>query len=368
MDYLSITNYNFKTIEDYESYNIIEQFNRNYSHKREGDNIIFEANFVACPCIYYVRQDNLFCYSFDVDQVVEFAQQHNIPLTDTYDNLNFISDNIRKHIKSSIIKRYKYNVNYIEKWKKVILHSDGSFEMEENTFIPFQLEIKDNYDLFKKFILKYKKLVDNLIDKKIFVPTITGGLDTRALTGLYRDRVDEIPFYYLKGVKNDGKNNVIKGLKEIEIAEQVCKRLKLKATRIENLKQNDIQYVTLSGQFNENTNSYDNPNDTDWIYKILQHAWGNKDIYRYDYQLLPFLDDDWLLFKQSMDFKELQRILFVLILARDLIHIPFISGASLLKIYPEGLYLLNEFLDTNKQVLDIIEYWGLEKTLNLLKE
>jgi len=368
VNYLSITNFNFNSVNDYESLNLIEQNSRIYGHKHQDDKIIFEANFVACPCIYYVRQDDLFCFSFDVDQVVEFAQQHNIPLTDTYDNLKDISDNIRSHIKSSIMKRYKYNINYIEKWKKVTLDNKGNFKIEENNFIPFQLEIKYNYSLFKKWVIKYKKLVTNLINKNKFIPTITAGLDTRALTAFYRDRIKDINYYYLTAIKGDGKNNVNKGLKEVEIADKVAKKIGLLGERVEFLNIKDKEYITLSGQFNENINSYDNPNDPDWIYKFLQHAWGNTSDYRYDYQLLPFLDDDWLIFKQDFENKELQRCLFMLLFASDILHIPFISGARLFNVYTEGAFISVVLKNNLKAAIEILDYWGEEKINNIFKE
>lgn len=328
MLYEIITNDNFNEIKDYEGPTPKYSFNK-YGYKVANDTIIFYTNYICCPCIYYLKQDDLFAFSFDPDLVVNWAKEHNIELTDNYENRDKINDNIRKHIKPSITKHYKYNLSYIEGWKSVVLNSNGNFIKEEYSFIPFTKDIINNKSLLVKWLDKYKTIINNAIDDKKFIPTITGGLDTRAFIGLYRDRIKELPGYFCSSVKQDGKNNIEQGKLELELAENVVKYIGLKNKRIDDI--NTTDYVTLSGFFNENANSYSNPNDPEYIYKIVQHAYDNK--HQFINKINIFLDDDYLQFKQE---GELFRILLLQYLTPDLLFFPFISGTSLYNMFPRG--------------------------------
>lgn len=345
MNYPLITNFNFNEPLNYEGPKP-EGYDRYYGCKLENNQIIFEANYLACPCIYYVKQDNLFAFSFDPDSVVNFAKENNIELKDDYSNMYLINDNVRSHIKSSIKKRYKYNLNYIEGWKKVVLNCNGEFEIVKNDFIPFTKDIKNNFNDFKNFLDKYKRYIDKLIDKDLFMPTLTGGLDTRYFTGLYRDRVNELPGYFCTSVKQDGKNNYNQGQLELRLAEQVAKKIGLKNERFEDLG----KYNTITGMFNENANEYKNPNDVEYVYKILQHGYDNT--HQYINKLTPFLDDDYLQFKQD---GEMVRCLLSIYLADDLLLIPFISGTALFNSFPDGC-LIYPWL--KKPLLDAIDVLG----------
>lgn len=360
MLYQLITNFNFNEVQNYEGPKP-EGCDRYYGYKNINNQIIFEANYLACPCIYYIKKDNLFAFSFDPFLVVEFAKQNNISLTDTYDNVKQINDNVGSHIKSSIKKRYKHNLSYIEGWKKVILNSDGNFEIIKNEFIPFQLDIKEHYIEFKNFLLKYKKYIDYLIDKKLFLPTLTGGLDTRYFTGLYRNRVNELDGYFCTSVKQDGKNNYEQGQLEIKLADEVAYKINLKQERFEDLDTENKHYCTITGMFNENADSYKNANDPEYIYKLVQHGYDNT--HQYINKLTPFLDDDYLQFKQE---GEIIRCLLMILLAPDLLHIPFISGTSLYNRYPDGCNFYPYLNGWLVKVQDILNYWGEEKVKNIL--
>lgn len=338
MTFTSITNFNF-----YEAQNFKCPFPKysplNYEYYRnedDEDEIIFETNFLACPCIYYVRdkERNLFCYSFDVDNVVDFAKAHNIPLTDTYDNLNQINDNIRKHIKPSVLKNYRYSVKYIEQWKRVVLDSQGDFSITYNEFVPYQKEISENLPDFLRFLEKYKKIVDKAIDDNNFVPTLTGGLDTRGLITLYKDRITELPGFYLKAIKQDGRNNAAMGELETILATNVAKIVNLKSERFENLSDFKDSAITLSGTFNENAIEYENPADIQYITKIISHSYSNS--YTYSTQILPYIDDDYLQFAIKGEFL---RIFLILYGMSELRNVPFISGTFLYNQYPQGVTL-----------------------------
>ena len=328
MEFPVITNFNF---DDFVTFTLPKPKNcpqRECQINKVNDEIYFETNFVACPCIYYVKQGELFAFSFDVDSVVKFALDNGIELTDTFDNLNQINGNIRAHIKTSVLKNYKYNVNYIENWCKVLLKRNGEFVVKENSDNDwFTIDVRNNPQYLQKFIDKFRLYVNNLIDEKLFIPSITGGLDTRFLTGLFRGREKDIDRYYLKGVKPDGKSNIEKGRKEMEIAEMVVSKLGIKGERVEKL---DGCY-TVSGMFNENCNEYNNPNDPQYIYKIIQHSYSNKN--NYGNKILPFISDDYLRIKQDGEF---MRVLLELILRPELIFIPLVSGTYLFNLYPNG--------------------------------
>lgn len=358
-----ITNFNFTDVTGQE-YVMLNNSDK-YSINKAENKIIFKTNFVACPCIYYVKKDNLFCYSFDVDKVVTFANEHNIILTDNYENKQKLNKNIAKHVKVSISKRYKYNVNYIENWEQVILASDGSFEKTDNSFVPFQYEIKDNYDKFEKFILKYKNVIRGLIAENRFLPTLTGGLDTRTLSGLYRGYESELPGYFLMDVKWDGKNNTQLGELELKLAANVAKIIGLPENRLTTLYE-DNNFVTITGMFNENADSYENPNDPDYVYKIIQHGWADDIKYNYTKEVVPYIDNEWLQFKQD---GETNKFLLLALLRPELINVPFISGAHLLSKFPHGLTISQyPVLNSLKKTTDILDFWGNDKVKALIEK
>lgn len=350
MLYELITNENFNNIKDYEGPHP-EGYDRIYGYKINDGKITFYTNYVCCPCVYYVKKDKVFAFSFDPDLVVKFAKEKEIELKDDYSNINLINENVRKHIKSSVRKRYKYNLNYIENWKKIILHNDGTFEKEDYNLDMFCYDVLDHKEELLAFYNKYNIIVNDFIDRKKFLPTITGGLDTRAFVGFYRDRVNELDGYFLSEVKQDGKNNYEQGLLEMKLAELVVKKIGLANKRYNKLE--DTDYTTITGMFNENANEYENPNDPEYVYKVVQHGYDNT--HQYINKITPYMDDDYYKFKQD---GELFRVLNILILVPDMIHLPFISGTSLFNNFPDGITIY-PFLKTQvDRVVSIINYWN----------
>jgi len=357
MLYELITNENFNDIKDYEGPHP-EGYNRLYGYKRTNEGLEFYTNYVCCPCVYYIKKDNLFAFSFDPDLIVKYAKEKGIELKDDYSNINNINENVRKHIKSSIRKRYKYNINYIENWKSIILKSDGSFEKEDYNLNAFSYDVIDHKEELLNFYNKYKMIVNDFIDRKLFLPTITGGLDTRAFIAFYRERINELDGYFLTEVKQDGKSNYEQGLLEMQLASNVVKKIGLKENRINKLEDCDIPYITITGMFNENANEYNNPNDVEYIYKVVQHGYDNT--HQYINKITPYMDDEYLMFKQD---GELFRVLAILILVPDLIHLPFITGTSLFNHFPEGVTIY-PFLDKQiNQAISILNFWN-SKTNN----
>jgi hypothetical protein len=112
-------------------------------------------------------------------------------------------------------------------------------------------------------------LVDNLIDKNKFIPTITGGIDTRALIALWRDEYKGDTFF-IKEVKNDGKNHVELGQQDLKCAVGVGEKLGL----TEHVDDRGGK-KTLSGMFTDNINyslAATYLNNPDFIYKFIQHS------------------------------------------------------------------------------------------------
>lgn len=333
--------------------------NQNYGYKKVDDKIIFDANFICCPCIYYYRTENDWCYSFDPDLVANYFKNKNIYIPDDYSNFEQVNSNLREHIKPSIKKHYKYKLEYIEGWKKVILSADGNFEIIKNDFVPFQLDYKNHFNEFKNLLIKYKNIVNKYIDERLFIPTITGGVDTRGFIWFYRNRISELDGYFLTSVKQDGRNHKTQGQLEIKLAEQVVKKIGLKNNRIEKLEDCDKPYVTLSGFFNENADLYDNPNDIDYIYKVVQHAWDSS--HQFINKLTIFMDDDFLRFKANNNFKWI-----LMIMNEDLLLIPIVSGTSLYRHYQEGAYIVPTFIDNIRLASEHLLDWGSE-ALNLIE-
>lgn len=357
--YEIISKENFNSITEYVGPRPI-YLNQNYGYKKEGNDLVFSANFICCPCVYYYKTVDDWCYSFDPDLVANYFKSKGVLIPDDYSNFEQVNKNLREHIKPSIKKHYKYKLEYIEGWKQIFLHQDGNFEVIKNDFVPFQLDYKNHFEEFKNLLIKYKNIVNKYIDEKLFLPTITGGVDTRGLIWFYRNRISELDGYFLTSVKQDGRNHVEQGQLEMKLAEQVVKKIGLKNNRINKLEDCDKPYVTLSGFFNENADLYDNPADIDYIYKVVQHAWDSS--HQFINKLTIFIDDDFLKFKPNSNFKWI-----VLIMNKDLLLIPIVSGTSLYRHYQEGACLASTFSGNLNFASELLQRWGPEAIEELNK-
>lgn len=331
MKYEIITKENFNSITSFEG-PVPKYINRRYGYKKVDNEIQFYSSSVVNPCIYYIKYEDKFAYSYDPNLVVEYAKSHNIPLSDNYEALNNINDNIRAHVKPSITKHYKYSLSTIEYFKSVKVNYDGVPTVVYSRFKPYTKDIRTHFAEFVKFLKKWKGIINKVIDDKLFVPTITGGLDTRAFIGLYKDRVKELNGYFISPVKRDGKNNIAQGEFEVEISRLVAKNynIRCKIFTEDEMK----EYFTLSGFFNDNANSYENPNDIEYIKKIIEHAYDND--HQFVNKLNIFLDEDYLQFKQE---GELFRVMMIMYLLPDSFNIPFTSGTSLFNRFPQGAHI-----------------------------
>ena len=365
MNFPIITNENFKEFKRFEGFTNVYSTNE-YHIKKINEEIVFDTNYICCPCIYWVKKDTLWAFSFAVENIETWCEENGIILEERTSFEEEFGD-VGCHFKNSIKRHYKYKgINYIEGWKKVILHSDGTFEKEDYKLPIFSLEIKDNYDLYKEWILKYKKIIKKINNDGEFIPTVTGGLDTRMFSCLYRDLSITSKKWYVRPVKQDGKNMVDKGLKEIEIANIIIDKIGLSYCKhIEELnsKNSHNHYLSLSGMFIENTRFLKEPNNPDWIYKYVQHAYGNNR--KHCHLIMPYLDDMWLMFKQE---HLLQRCLGMLLFAPDLLDVKLIGTGNQFDQNPEGYDFYEEYKEILPKAKEIMDYWGEEKCKNILVE
>lgn len=111
----------------------------------------------------------------------------------------------------------------------------------------YSVPLEDSKDLIKQWSEKYLDIVSDLCKQDKFIPTLTGGCDTRILTYFWRKH--NIKNYRLRAVKQDGKNNIKKGEIEIDIAQKILKKLGMNCERLEELPQGAS---TMSGRYTEN--------------------------------------------------------------------------------------------------------------------
>ena len=349
-----VSNYinSFTFYEDaffYENKNILGDYVR---IEKIGQDIVFTTNYVSCPRIAYCITNDNFIFDLGYEAISSFV-------SDRFNGDTFkeVEEEPCIYFKESVRKDYKIkHIDFIENWSKVIVHSNGSFEKFDYPLIPYSIELKDAYDIIHKWLLKYKQGVDLLIRQNRFIPTLTGGVDTRCLTALWRNNL--IEKFYIKEIKNDNKNRVELGNADLECALKVASRL-----GISNYTNNLGNCITLSGMFTEATRGMYkmNVNDERFIYKFIQHQIrGNK-------ILLPFADDLYLQIRQPK--KDIFRCLLSLLLCPDLLDLEYIGTQKTFEKYNYQPYHFNdEYGELIKEAREILEYWGREKCENILKE
>lgn len=336
-------------------YEFTNAVNQSIKIMKIGDTFEFTTNYLACPRIAYAYYNDKFIFDLGRIAISDFVKEY-------YPN-DYKKENIEAHFKGfkiSIKEDYEINhINFIENWKKVIICKDGTFKKEDYPLIPYSIELKDAYDLVHQLLLKYKNVISDLFKKGKFIPTITGGLDTRVLTALWKDNLNDykLDCFYLKNIKNDGKNNVELSKADLECAMKVASRFNL-FKNIEHLKDK----VTLSGIYTDNICSLYKVyfNDSDFIYKFIQHGnwWG--------YNLRPYADDLYLQIKHPG--KYVFRCLLAMILTPDLLDIPLIGSNKIFINHNHQPYnFYEEYKDYIPLAQEIIDYWGEEKCKNILK-
>lgn len=326
MYFSSITNENFSIVPAFHSKSASAEIGNQYGYYHKDNQIVFYTTFLCCPCIYYLKHNNDFCFSFDMSQVQSWAELKQIQLTEV-DLSYFKVENL--NLKPSVRKNYRYKeILFIENWKAVTISQTGEIQVIPYNLPLFSLALIDNQKLFEEWINKYQQAIICFNQQSRFIPTLTGGLDTRYLTSFYSNLSLKQPYYLLKSIKPDGKNQKQKGEKEIEIAEKIWEQFGYQLQRIEEI---TYPYVTLSGMFNENTRMYQDANNPDYIFKYIQHSYSNERTYQIE--LMPYLDDIYLMFRQEIN---VFRCLMCLLFAHNLLHIPFVGTTTEFNKNPQG--------------------------------
>lgn len=320
-----------------------------------GNDIVITTNFLASPRIAYININGNFHFSCERKLIEDFimSQRGEVEYQE-------VTEYPMYRFKENVKKDYTIKgISYIENWSKVTIHSDGTFDKENYPLTPYTIELKDAYDNLHKLFVKYKKIINKLIDEHKFIPTVTGGLDTRILTCLWRDRANELDGFYLRDVKQDGKNNVELGHSDLKCATQVANYLGLT-----NHFNKIPPYIRgISGMFTEGSRELYSMkvNDDRFVYKFIQHHPSLKGF------LTPFTDDLFLQIKQPE--KNVFRCLMILLVSKDLSNFECTGTKAMFERNGNKPYnFYEEYKDYIPQAQEILDYWGEEKCKNFLKD
>ena len=157
-----------------------------------------------------------------------------------------------------------------------------------------------------------------------------------------------------KNYKDSDSNFAIKK----DIALQLILKLGFENfTYTDTLRIGDKNYMTISDYFHSNISSFENPNNSEWIYKNIQHSYDVNDVKLNFFS--PFIDDMWLTFRQE---QYLSRCLNGLLLCPDLLDIDLYSNH-------EGRYnFYDKYKDIIPKAQEILDYWGENNCKNILLE
>lgn len=353
--YIDNTSFNLPDGIIWEETDISSQF---LKCEKIKDSIIITTNYVGAPRIAYVISDKGFAFSLNRKKCMDFLD-FSTGCGHEHISKEELSEPI-KYFKRSVISDYLIpGINFIENWQSVTIHSDGTFEKIDYPLKPYSIDLKNSYDIIRLWLLKYKRIVNQLIDEKRFIPTISGGLDTRILSSIYRDRTSEIDSYYLRDVKLDGKNNIELGKADLEVAKKVAQRLGIQ-NRVTEIPEN---MLSLSGMYSEMGRGFYrmNVNDPEFIYKFIQHRSNSTSI------IQIFNDDLFLCLKHPA--KKVMRAMLVLLLCKDLMDIECIGDAHTFKRYNKKPYnFYEEYKNEIPQAQEILDYWGEDKCKHILND
>lgn len=354
VEQIIITNDSF-LMEDGVLFKCTEETGNCILGEKINNKIIITTNFLASPRIAYVNIDGSFHFSCSNVSIKNFIELKK-GCIEYQEVTEFPMYRFKERVKEDYTIK---GISFIENWSKVTILPDGSFEKEDYPLIPYSIKLKDAYDNLHKLFLKYKRIVNTLIDQHKFIPTITGGLDTRILTCLWRDRVDELDGFYLRDVKQDGKNNVELGHSDLKCATQVANYLGLT-----NHFNKIPPYIRgISGMFTEGSRELYSMkvNDDRFVYKFIQHHPSLKGF------LTPFTDDLFLQIKHPD--KNVFRCLMILLVSKDLSNFECTGTKAMFERNGNKPYnFYEEYKDYISQAQEILDYWGEEKCKNFLKE
>lgn len=212
----------------------------------------------------------------------------------------------------------------ITSWSEVRLSRSGDIDVKPCDMSRlYSVPVEESYPLIREWEEKYMDKVADLCRRNAFIPTLTGGCDTRILTHFWRKH--DLKYYRLRAVKKDGKNNVEKGLQEMMIAGKVLSRM---GKDMERLEEPPRGMTTMCGTYTEATQYPELLNDRRFITDVVNRCdfeWS---------QLQPFTDDLYLMIRPEKLFQ--MRVLFMLLFCPDLTDIELVSDSR------EGIYTFNK--------------------------
>lgn len=297
--------------------------------------IVIKNRHIVCPLFYFTKVESGYILSTD-HKLKESGKDAFSPVLNIKHSMWGAKENFQKMLNS---EKPELPYKVIDNWSEICLSKNRELTVKNNDLSKlYSVDIEDSYPLIKAWAEKYSDIVSDLCRQKKFIPTLTGGCDTRILTYFWRNFNFEN--YRLRAVKKDGKNNVEKGKIEINIAEKVIKRLGM---NLERLEEPPAETFSMCGTYTEATQKQILLNDKQFVRNVINTCdfeW---------YQVQPFVDDLYLMIKPHRIFE--MRVLFMLLFCPDLLDIEIISEAG------QGIYTFDYFKDVVDDMRRLIWKW-----------
>lgn len=316
---------------------------------RNDSEIVIKNTHLVCPQFYFKKKGNEFTLSTDF-KVKEIRTVFDPILNIKRNSMERVFTpplNI-KHSMWGIDGKFRKMLNaedpelpykVINNWSEIRINRNGELKVKPNNYSRlYSVDIEDCKNLVMMWKEKYSDIVSDYCRRNSFIPTLTGGCDTRILTYFWRNF--NLVEYRLRAVKKDGKNNIEKGKTEIEIAEKVIDKLGLKMTRYEDPPEGK---VSMCGTYTESTQKQILLNDRNFVTNVI-----NKCNFEW-YQICPFMDDLYLMIKPHRLYE--MRVLFMLMFCPDLLDIEIISEAG------QGIYTFDYFKGVIDDMKGLIWKW-----------
>ena len=297
--------------------------------------ITIKNTHLVCPQFYFIKNKDGFILSTEHKLKINGKKIFE-PVLNIKHSMWGIDDKFTKMLNATE-PELPYKI--IDNWSEICISKNGELTIKENDLSKlYSVDIGDSYPLIKVWAEKYSDIISDLCKKRKFIPTLTGGCDTRILTYFWRKF--NLENYRLRAVKKDGKYNIEKGKIEINIAEKVIKRLGM---NLERLEEPPVGTFSMCGTYTEATQKQILLNDRQFVRNVINRCdfeW---------YQVQPFVDDLYLMIKPHRIFE--MRVLFMLLFCPDLLDIEIISEAG------QGIYSFDYFKDVVDDMRRLIWRW-----------
>lgn len=299
------------------------------------DKLIIKNNHMVCPLFYFVKNNDGYILSTN-HRLKEKGKNVFLPVLNIKHSMWGIEGNFQKMLNS---ENPELPYKIIDNWSEICISKNGELAVKENDLSKlYSVDIEDSYPLIKIWAEKYQDIISDFCKQNKFIPTLTGGCDTRILTYFWRKF--NLKNYRLRAVKKDGKNNIEKGKIEISIAEKVIKKLGMNLERLEEPLPGTF---SMCGTYTEATQKYILLNDKQFVRNVINRCdfeW---------YQIQPFVDDLYLMIKPHKIHE--MRVLFMLMFCPDLLDIEIISEAG------QGIYTFDYFKDVVDDMRNLLCKW-----------